>query len=215
MMRGDIKNAIIASTPGGIEAQEAEGQQELVFNSKLPISTGRPDGMEKARDFYEKSGIRLGKPGTGQDKIFIEAFLPEGWCKKATDHSMWSQLLDDKGRERATIFFKAAFYDYNSHLSPSCRFTIGTENGMEYDGSEKYDQAPMYGVVKDAGNIIYQTEPVDFAQGLSTRSETREERLKYYALEDDAKALLLNQCRQWLIDRGLPDFNVPTNYWDV
>ena len=38
LAQGDIENALIAATPGGIEAQEARGQQEFAANSTLPKS---------------------------------------------------------------------------------------------------------------------------------------------------------------------------------
>jgi hypothetical protein len=50
--------------------------------------------------------------------------LPEGWHIKATDHSMWSNLVDDKGRNRASIFYKAAFYDREAFLSFNRRFSM-------------------------------------------------------------------------------------------
>ena len=34
--RGDLANALIASTPGGIERQEAAGQRTLVESAMLP-----------------------------------------------------------------------------------------------------------------------------------------------------------------------------------
>ena len=43
--------------------------------------------------------------------------MPNGWKKQATDHSMWSELIDDKGKVRATIFYKAAFYDQRAFLN--------------------------------------------------------------------------------------------------
>jgi sorbitol-specific phosphotransferase system component IIBC len=50
--------------------------------------------------------------------------LPDGWKIVPTSHALWSDLVDDKGRKRAAIFFKAAFYDYNAHISFECRYVI-------------------------------------------------------------------------------------------
>lgn len=36
LLKGDIDNAVIASTPGGIERQEAQGQRKLVESAMLP-----------------------------------------------------------------------------------------------------------------------------------------------------------------------------------
>lgn len=104
---GDMPNFMAAMTPGGIEAQEAAGQAKLAANTLLPV-----DGIEevsKALGFtYNKKIV---------DKIFVEAQLPAGWKKVPhKDHSMWSDLVDEKGVKRASIFFKAAFYDYKAHI---------------------------------------------------------------------------------------------------
>ena len=50
------------------------------------------------------------------DALFQYVTLPEGWHKQPTEHSMWSHLLDDKDRKRASIFYKAAFYDRSAQL---------------------------------------------------------------------------------------------------
>lgn len=102
-----------------IEEQERAGQNELLRSMQLPRNMGR-------REDYEKLGFRFaevsGKQVTG-DKLFLDAALPTGWKKVATDHSMWSNLVDAKGRVRARIFYKAAFYDRDAHMHLIPRFT--------------------------------------------------------------------------------------------
>lgn len=91
--------------PGMIEASEARGQRELVASTQLPIEIRPPEGKKT----LEEAGVKFGEPG--EDPLFCEATLPEGWKKVATEQSMWSELVDDKGVKRASIFYKAAFYD--------------------------------------------------------------------------------------------------------
>lgn len=110
LARGELDNFIAASTPGGIEAQEARGQQTFVAADCLPVE-GLGD-QEKLKAL----GFVFGQVLEGRDKIFIEAKLPPGWKKVLSDHSMWSDLIDDTGRKRAAIFFKAAFYDYHAFI---------------------------------------------------------------------------------------------------
>jgi len=55
--------------------------------------------------------------GEKVDDLFTSVTLPEGWHKEATEHAMWSKLIDDQGRERASIFYKAAFYDRSAFMS--------------------------------------------------------------------------------------------------
>lgn len=95
--------------PHAIENQEAEGQKELCKSaSQLP--RGKGFGRDDAKVDYENLGIKVLGISKG-DEIWYDVILPEGWKIEPTDHSMWSKLLDNKGKERASIFYKAAFYD--------------------------------------------------------------------------------------------------------
>lgn len=105
MLKDDVSNAAIAMTPGGIEAQEAAGQQQFVNSTMLPKDCPRAE--------LEALGVVFGEE---VDDLFIRATLPAGWKKQATNHSMWSELLDDQFRKRGAIFFKAAFYDRSAHM---------------------------------------------------------------------------------------------------
>jgi hypothetical protein len=114
---GDMDNFMVAITPGGIERQEAMGQAALVGTlGILP--------KECPRQQLEKLGFKF---GADSDDLFVNVTFPAGWSKKATDHSMWSNLLDDKGRKRGAIFYKAAFYDRSAHMSLERRYSYGTQ----------------------------------------------------------------------------------------
>ncbi len=124
-LSGDIKNALIASTPGGIEAQEAAGQKSFVASESIPKQINGA-----TREQLEALGFKF---GNDIDELFVQCQLPPGWTKKATEHSMHSDLIDDKGRIRAGIFYKAAFYDRRSDMYMKTRFRVEAWN----DGSEK------------------------------------------------------------------------------
>lgn len=115
LLNDDIKNFLVASIPGGIEAQEKQGQTEFVANSTLPkrFNSGTKEELEQM-------GIIFGED---VDDLFVEVQLPQGWKKEATEHSMWSNLLDEKGRKRASVFYKAAFYDRDAFISVYRRFS--------------------------------------------------------------------------------------------
>lgn len=151
LLNDDFENFLAASRPGGIEAQEAAGQAKLCQQaSRLPVDLGY-------------SGVKWGeierfwgiKHGEVTDKIFYSVTLPEGWKLVPTDHSMWSKLVDGNGSERAAIFFKAAFYDYNAHLSVSSRYYSEYENR---DDSPK-ETSSRY-LVKDrvTGEVLHKTD---------------------------------------------------------
>lgn len=101
-----LENFRAAVTPGGIERQEAEGQRIFVASEVLPIDCPQSE--------LEALGFKFGEP---VDDLFVAVQFPDGWKKKATDHSMWSELIDPEGKVRASIFYKAAFYDRKAHMS--------------------------------------------------------------------------------------------------
>src|SRR5579885_2167596 len=121
--RGDAKNFAIAQIPGGIEAQEVAGQTAFVESQTLPREgtiAGRGYGSEEVyRPKLEAIGFVFGRE---VDSLFVECQLPPGWKKVADQHSMWSHLEDAQGRERAAIFYKAAFYDRSAHLDLATRY---------------------------------------------------------------------------------------------
>jgi hypothetical protein len=116
--RGDLDNFMVAATPGGIEAQEAAGQAMLCAAAQLP-----KEMRGCTREQLEMIGFKF---GADVDQIFVSCTLPPGWKKQATDHSMYSDLLDEQGRKRASIFYKAAFYDRRADISMSRRYNVET-----------------------------------------------------------------------------------------
>ena len=104
------QRTILDGMPGMIEASESCGQSELVNSTQLPVKV-RGDKTK-----LEAAGVVFGEPTQG-DSLFCEATLPEGWKKERTDHSMWSKLVDADGNERASIFYKAAFYDRDAFMN--------------------------------------------------------------------------------------------------
>jgi hypothetical protein len=94
-----------------IEGMEAAGQREVVNSAKLPteIDYGTESDVEAL-------GITLG-PVDSADALFRDATLPDGWSKQSTDHSMWSNVVDQHGRTRLKIFYKAAYYDRRAGMS--------------------------------------------------------------------------------------------------
>lgn len=105
-----LVEALFGGPDGVIEAQEARGQAKLVESELLPTEII----WSTEQDFLDL-GFEFGEPQK-DDPIFRPAKLPEGWKKVPTDHSMWSAILDEQGRERVQVFYKAAFYDRSAHM---------------------------------------------------------------------------------------------------
>lgn len=101
---------LTAMEPGGIEREEARGQQQLAADTALPT-----EGLDTLPTEW---GIQIGAV-RANDPLFTDVVLPEGWTVVPTDHSMWSDLVDASGVTRATIFYKAAFYDRCAFIRPA------------------------------------------------------------------------------------------------
>lgn len=84
-------------------ALEAAGQRQLVASAVIPTEMGD-------RTAYEALGFTFGDVVKG-DALFIHCELPAGWSKEGSDHNMWSYIVDQLGRRRVAVFFKAAVYD--------------------------------------------------------------------------------------------------------
>lgn len=162
---------------GSIERQEAQGQRELAASSQLPA---------KGISDPAFSMIRVIGPTEG-DPLFCDVVLPEGWKKRPTDHSMWSDLLDDKGRKRGAIFYKAAFYDRNAHMHACRRYSCEKDYG--------YERATRF-CVKDSvtGETLFVTGETPERYGEIER-----------ALEAEALA--------WIADH-FPNWQDASAYWD-
>lgn len=129
---------VFGGSSGAIEAQEARGQRELAQSNQLPrigllvgyTNYGEPpEGTPELLPAWKAIGVSL--VALGSDKLFADVALPKGWKIKPTSHSMWSDLVDAKGRKRAGIFYKAAFYDRGAHMSLNRRYGVGGDYGKD------------------------------------------------------------------------------------
>jgi hypothetical protein len=93
-----------------IADMEAAGQREFIFSDVLPV-----DMSHNTQEEFEALGFKFGDV-VESDPIFRYAELPEGWKKVGTGHNMWSTIVDESGKERVGIFYKAAFYDRHAHM---------------------------------------------------------------------------------------------------
>jgi len=167
---------------GAIERQEAREQQKAVARQRLPI-----DGTANCRPQWEALGFVFGERGT--DDLFCDVTFPEGWKLKPTDHSMWSDLLDDQGRKRAAMFYKGAFYDRAAHVNFVRRFEINT-----------YEECPkglIRCVVRDRGEILKVWDAPEPAN-------------EPWAQRDVMKAVATG----WLAER-YPNWQDASAYWDT
>lgn len=173
----------------GLEAfadrHESDGQRSFVQSDTLPTEMKSSD-----REVLENAGVMFGTKVEGDD-LFQYVDLPTGWSKEPTSHSMWSYLVDDKGRRRASIFYNGSFWDRAAHLSTCRRFNC------EID----YDQLNSNGLcvanVTNGPHTIHTTKTIVLG-----------ERMKYDVTEEARKL-----AETWL-DAHYPNWRDEGMYWD-
>lgn len=180
-----------------IEWSEKEGQRRLTQSEKLPVA-----GTKGHEDQFRAMGIDLGPISDDRQELFRDADLPSGWKIQPTDHSMWSNLVDDKGSVRAMVFYKAAFYDRSAHIGLRTRFIVEGRYNPETHDKTCFE-------VKDrrGPKTLFSSPQMPPHPGLNA---SREEIAAYYEMEEESRSV----CLAWLTER-YPDFNNPLAYWDV
>lgn len=124
--------AVIGGQERLVENMEARGQEQLVQSDLLPKQgPGYPGDLDRAA--FEKLGFVFGEDVEG-DPLFVHATLPAGWSRRATDHVMHSKILDQYGRVRVGIFYKAASYDRRAHMSLTTAFSLNCVDKDDWDG---------------------------------------------------------------------------------
>jgi hypothetical protein len=148
---GDLDNANVALTPGGVEQQEAEGQRLLCSsNSMLPK---RIEGT--TREALARIGFKF---GSDIDNLFVAVIMPGGWKLQPTKHAMLNNLLDDKGRVRGVVFYKSAFYDRRADLTMLTRYRIASTDDDLNDKAFRVVCTDAGKLIKDFGSYT----PYDF-----------------------------------------------------
>lgn len=190
-----------------IEAQEAREQSRMINRSQLPkdfkIWNDPLFEGKSAQEIYAWLGIEI--EGEADD-LFFNAKLPAGWTIRPTDHSMWSDVLDEKGRKRLGIFYKGAFYDRKAHTNLVSRFhhrEVGFNDGKDpaqWVPYEKERLMPHYGVVTMDDKEIFRTGPHTAASESWSDQDTR-------------KKTVTAECLDWL-NKNYPNWADRKAMWD-
>lgn len=213
-----------------IEDQEKREQQKVVRNCRLPkkVDGGIPDEcknkgiphwstpewdqmsweerdaicesnkIEWVKQQYAKMGIKI----LGEvDDLFYSVELPEGWKIKATNHSMWNDVLDNNGHKRISFFYKGAFYDRDafSNFERRYGYSICPFDFYETDASyEERESKPWSAYLTDGG------KRVELLKTLVPIVSQRSWEL------DDA----LRVCAKTYLNEHYPDWEDIDAYWD-
>lgn len=95
----------------GVEELEWAGQRQLLASSVIPTRMYGCTEQDLAA-----LGVELGEVVEG-DPLFRYASLPQGWSRRPEKDSRCSYLVDEHGRDRASIFYKAAPYDRSASMT--------------------------------------------------------------------------------------------------
>lgn len=169
--QADPLDKLITAWPGvgGIEAQEARGQSQVVRQDtddwvQVPAQLMHTQGCSWAD--FEALGFQLGplpdEFDPDADKLFRPVKLPPGWSFDASGHSMWSRIIDEKGFQRVSIFYKAAFYDRRAEMYlnkiPTTAAQDDALNALYPDGDPDY-WVTLYPQVRHGDDLITTFRP--------------------------------------------------------
>lgn len=141
------------------------------FEQKSPIWT--KNVMEYTKECYDRLGITvLSESGNAMYSVQ----LPDGWTIESTDHPMWNNLLDDKGRNRAKVFYKACCGIMDeADITFNTRYYIFVDTvSQEGDWRQKMESGYI-GYIKDRDNdsVIYQTDKFEGTTEVLNDSDIR------------------------------------------
>lgn len=169
-----------------IVAQEARGQAEMELSDTLPTR-----GL---RSLIE-SGAQI-TTGAQPDRLLTLVRLPDGWSKRRTDHHLYTDLLDEKGRKRASIFFKASFHDRDAFVTPCRRLSTRRDWDLEKK-SKRYAAEAL-----DGETVIFRTEERTIPEGNT-------DRMAEFTIGREVEA----EAAEWL-NRSYPGWEKASSYWE-
>jgi hypothetical protein len=182
-LEGMLALAIAMGTGSASEGLEATQNAE---QNRARSLCRLPKDMRPSREAFEALGFKFEDIG---DDVLCQATLPEGWTLKS-DGGYWTYLIDEKGRERGSYFYKGAFYDRSGHMVLKQRFHISTQN----IDPENWDSPIRITVVDFDGTVLFDAGQCE----------------KDYS--DESKELK-QQARGYL-SSNYPEWEDETKYWD-
>lgn len=184
----DVMLRILSGEKNVLENKEKEGQEELIRRRMLPKE------MQPEKEVWEELGFKFSEI---DDELLYQAILPDGWDVRATEHHMWSEIIDKDENVRGTIFYKASVYDRHAFMSLKQKYEIKEKVNSDSD-TLKYNF--YFGNEKEK---IYSSSEIEFSY------DDYEERPELYdMLLDSAKEDVKN-----FADKNYPDWNNVKNYW--
>jgi hypothetical protein len=183
----DMMDLFIGALDGdgsaAIDRQQARYQRELADprEQRLPIKGERYSG-----DYHAKLQALGFTIGDAINELFMKVTMPTGWTIQATDHSMWSNLVDDKGRKRASMFYKGAFYDRDAFLTFNRRFSISSE--IPDHDEEQFHQKDEFIITGHKPELVPDEEAINRLEKWGRKISRNNEEMVIY--EDMGRTLI-------------------------
>lgn len=100
-----------------VDETERAGQGQMTRADRLPRAIA---GL--TREQLQGLGFVFGPQ---LDDLFDKVIFPPGWSVTRAESALYSRVLDEKGRERGTIMYKAVFYNRDAYVTFTRRYDVG------------------------------------------------------------------------------------------
>lgn len=180
-----------------------QANAETTMPTRLPT-----DGIEAYAPggAWEALGIVVGDVDRDDD-MFTFVTLPEGWTIKPSKHSMYTDILDEKGRQRISYFHKVAAYDCKADIrSPNNRYRTMPGKASSWDPSTAYRETIVIDCVLATYNASGEVCDEAIVHSIGRKVESGE---KSYAVHEEIEAA----AKAWL-NENFPKNSDPLAYWD-
>lgn len=189
--------AFLALGTDAVDVINSIGQNDIKMSEQIP----KGDNKELA-----SIGIIVTGPASQNDNILVNATLPKGWTKKSTNHYMYTDILDEKGRKRASCMYKAAFHDRDGRTTVLQRFSAGYTNDSWLDPELSKTVVPS--ISDSNGNVVWRGNyipdvsewregpHIEYPKNRSDSYGDTEER-HFYSSSDHARHISIEVLRQF------------------
>lgn len=178
-----------------VDGLRSVGQQEFAAADVLPVEL-----LNNSQADFESLGFVFGP--TERHDCLRPGKLPPGWTKKV-EGSLWTNIYDQKGRQRGSIFYDSSFFDRRAHMALNKRFYCTSD----------YEVPPtqVARIVKDYSLGNSGAEVFRCQETVPHRIDDVEAWREACPL---AEKRCTTACEEWLKSHGYPDWKNKLFYWD-
>jgi hypothetical protein len=186
---GGARSCVASDDASACDHQSHSAQRLLVSSDLVPMQIGGAQLWE-----LEQMGFVF---GAQTHRLFMHAQFPEGWKKVATDHPLHTDVVDEMGRRRAGIFYRADLCNQRADMTMFARYQIDAfaraTDGVGYDVA-----------VTDCGSTVERFGTWSDGAKAGSREQTQS--------AQRAREKLAAQARAWL-HKKRPKWHNPLLYW--